>query len=91
MSAACGSAVMRSIVFLAAMLVTPLAAGAAEPDPMQMATGQTLTETLSGLVQWRARAIADEQRIVELQKQLADAKAAAKPADAPKSAAPAKP
>lgn len=41
---------------------------AAEPDPVQAALGQTLTETLGQMVQWRARAIADEQKIDALQK-----------------------
>ena len=66
---------------LAALLLAPLAAQAQQPkpDPTQMALGQTLTETLGAVVQWRARAIADEQKIAALEKQIADAK---KPATA---------
>lgn len=75
---------MRPLI-LAVLLIAPLAARAAEPDPTQIALGQTLTETLGAMVQWRARALADEQRIGELQKQLAGAKPATTPA------APAKP
>lgn len=70
---------MRPLI-LAALLIAPLAARAAEPDPTQVALGQTLTETLGALVQWRARALADEQRIGDLQKQLAAAKPTVTPA-----------
>jgi hypothetical protein len=48
-------------------------------DPLQVATGQTLTKTLSELVQWRARSVAYERRIADLEKQLGEAKKAAAP------------
>jgi TolA-binding protein len=68
---------MRKYILIA-LLLAPLAANAQSaqqegaPNAAVQALGQTLTETLSSEVQWRARAIADEQQISALQKKVGE-------------------
>jgi hypothetical protein len=73
---------MRYLPLLALFAATPALAQQPPPEPAQVALGQTLTETLGQMIEWRARAIGDERRIAELEKQLADAKNPAAPAAA---------
>jgi hypothetical protein len=76
---------MLKYLLVAALVAPPTMAVAQESPPAQNSTeealAQTLTETLSAEVQWRALAIADGQKIEVLQKQIVEA--GKKPANGP--------
>ncbi len=69
---------MMRILVLAAAILAGAPAFAAEPqaDPVQAATGQTLTEMVAELVHWRAVAIAEEREIATLRRRVAADEAA---------------